>query len=1075
MRKTFQILLVLLSPFFVKAQVTTSNITGTVTSTDNAKLQGATVTATHVPTGTVYKTMVSDKGDYGLFNLRSGGPYTVKVDYVGYTSSEKNDVYLSLGEYLNLDFKLSQQSTTLNDVVVSAYSNQKTGAAGGDETNIGRDKMANLPTVGRNMSDYLRYVPQAKVTADGGISIAGQNNRYNSFYIDGAVNNDAFGLAASGTNGGQAGIAPISIDAIDQFQVVVSPYDASLGNFTGGGINAITKSGTNNEEASVYYFFRNQNLSGKTPGADKADATKLPDFSNKTYGARVGGAIIKNKLFYFANVEWQRDERPQPQIDPYSGAITGAQIQDLSNYLQKTYNYNPGSYLDNPEKVQANRVVAKVDWNINDANKLSVSFRHTDGFRNNVSRSSSSTINFYNAGYVMPNKTNSGSVELNSRFSNSNSNRLLLTFTNVKDDRGPLGGAFPRVQIKDGSNNVYFGTEEFSTGNLLKQNNYALFDVYKIFKGKHTLSFGTDDELSYSYNIFIRQNYGSYIFNSLDDFYAGNAATYNRSYSLVDPGVTGDAAVNAAAEFNTLRLGLFASDEFKVNNRFTLTFGVRLDNTSFLTTPQKDKFFNDTALSKISQYYDLQGAKSGQISSPKLAINPRVGFTYKIPESGLTIRGGLGTFSGRVPLVWPGGVYNNNGISIAGIRGSNVKFRPDAFDQYTAADFGATVSVPSGEINLISKDFKMNKVFRTSLAVDKTFGKGWRATIEGIYTANINEIKYTRVDILPPTEKSAGADQRNVYSLNGSFPQSIGVRADGSTPYTGIYLLSNNDGKKGYSYNISATLNKNWANGFSANVNYVYGRSMILNEGTSSQNSSQWRYMETVNGRNYMDLSRSDFDLGHRIFAYVSKKFTYANKALATTVSLVYNGQSGSPYSFVMANGMVRDYDNSESNDLIYIPKSASEITFVQNGDYTPEQQWQMFNEYIGNDKYLSKHRGEYAERNGARLPFVNIVDFKLQQDFNLKIGGKTYQLQLTYDIFNLTNLINRNWGKQYFMSNDQAAILNMKGYISPTDLTPTFTFTPPTGRDGKVYDLSDGVYNSSRWTSQLGIRLSLF
>lgn len=1073
--KFLAIFLMVALPVLLQAQVTTSNITGTVTSTENAKLAGATVTATHVPTGTVYKASVLESGSYGLYNVRSGGPYTVKVEFVGYAASEKSDIQLTLGENFTLDFVLSQNAQTLQEVVVSTISNQKNNAGGGAETTIGRDKMANLPTVGRNMSDYLRYIPQAKVTSDGGISIAGQNNRYNSFYIDGATNNDAFGLAASGTNGGQAGIAPISIDAIDQFQVVVSPYDATLGNFTGGGINAITKSGTNDIQASAYYFFRNQNLSGKTPGADKDEAIKLPDFSNKTYGARIGGPIIKNKLFYFANIEWQRDERPQPQIDPYSGAITASQLDELSTYLKNTYGYDPGGYMNNPEKVQANRIVGKIDWNINDANKLSVSFRHTDGFRNNVSRSSSSTINFYNNGYVMPNKTNSGSVELNSRFAGNKSNRLLLTFTNVKDDRGPLGGAFPRVQIQDGSNNVYFGTEEFSTANLLKQNNYALFDVFKMVKDRHSLSFGTDNELSYSYNIFIRQNYGSYIFSSLDNFYAGTATTYNRSYSLVDPGVTGDGAVNAAAEFNTLRLGLFASDEFKVSNRLTLTFGVRLDNTSFLTTPKTDAFFNDTALSIISGYYDLEGAKSGQISSPKLAVNPRFGFTYKIPESGLTIRGGAGTFSGRVPLVWPGGVYNNNGIVVAGTRGSDVAFRPDPFDQYTAADFGATVSVPSGEINLISKDFKMNKVFRTSVAVDKTFGKGWRATVEGIYTANINEIKYTRIDILPPTKEAAGADNRNVYDLNGSFPLSIPLRSDGTSPYTGVYLLSNNEDKKGYSYNISVTLNKNWANGFSANANYVYGRSMILNEGTSSQNSSQWRYMETVNGRNYMGLSRSDFDLGHRIFAYVSKKFTYANKALATTVSLVYNGQSGSPYSFVMNRGMVRDYDNNESNDLIYIPRNASEITFVQNGDLTPEAQWDLFNQYIENDKYLSKHRGEYAERNGARLPFVNIVDFKLQQDFNLKVGGKTYQLQLTYDIFNFTNFLNRNWGKQYFISNDQALILNMAGYVSSTDLTPTYTFTPSTGREGKVYDLSDGVYNSSRWTSQIGLRISLF
>jgi hypothetical protein len=666
---------------------------------------------------------------------------------------------------------------------------------------------------------------------------------------------------------------------------------------------------------------------------------------------------------------------------------------------------------------------------------------------------------------------------------------LLLTFTSVEDDRKPLGAAFPRVTITDGTGgSIVFGTEEFSTANLLKQDNYALFDVYKFYVNKHTISVGTDDEISKSTNIFIRQNYGSYSYNNgLSQFLNGLPANnYNRSYSLVDPPKTyGDDATNAAAKFTTVRLGFFVNDEFKVNDALTINLGLRLDNTIFVTDPRTDNFFNDTAIAAISQYYDLKGARSGQISDPKWSLNPRFGFVYKLKDEKITIRGGAGTFTGRVPLVWPGGVYNLNGISIGGFSRGNVPFRADPLNQYEASDFGLTVASPSGEVNLISKEFKMNKVFRASLAADKDLGQGWKITVEGIYTKNINEIDYKNVNILPPTKKSVGPDERNVYDINAnnvSVP--IPMRSGANTnPYTGVFLLSNNDGDKGYSYTASFSVDKRWAAGWAVNANYTYGRSKVLNEGTSSQNVSQWRFMETVNGRNYMTLSRSDFDIGHRINAYAAKKFTYGGGLFATTLSLVYNGQSGAPYSYVLNRGMVRDLDNNETNDLLYIPTETElqAMTFLTNTvgtgasavTYTPEQQKELFEGFIQGDKYLRKHRGQYAERNGARMPFTHVIDLKLQQDFNIKLSGKTYQIQLTYDIFNFTNMLNRDWGKTYFLSNDQSVILDMASYASATNLTPRYRFTPLAS--GTPYTLSDGVFNSARWSSQIGIRFNFY
>jgi outer membrane receptor for ferrienterochelin and colicin len=1055
------------------AQVTTSSISGIVKGKNGESLVGATIKLTNESTGSVYTSITRKGGVYEIANLQPGGPYLLEVTTVGYQKQTKSGIFLNLGETSRQDFELGDKIENLSEVVVTGSRRNPQGAKGGTETNIGRDKMANLPTVGRRIEDLIRFVPQVKTLGgnDGGISIAGQNNRYNSFFVDGAIQNDVFGLASNGTNGGQAGVSPISFDAIDQFNVVISPYDASLGNFTGGGINAITRSGTNKYEGSVYYFFRDQNLTGKTPGVDKSLATRLTGLSNKTYGFRIGGPIVKNKLFFFLNAELVRDERPQPfNFSTYSGSLTQNDVNALIDTVRRKYGYDMGGYLDNPEITEADRIVSRIDWNLNNKNKLSISYRYNKGERTNTSRSSRNTLNFFNNGQFFPSTSHSGSLELNSRLRNNASNRLLITYTNVLDDRGPIGEAFPRVRIRDGSSSLFFGTEEFSTGNQLKQSNLSLFNVFKFYLGKHNLSVGTDNELNDSYNIFIRQNYGSYDFANISAFYNGVATTYDRSYSLLDPGVTGDKSVNAAAKFQTLRVGFFLNDEVKVSNNLTLNFGIRADDNIFLTTPKTDPFFNDSAIARIAPFYDLEGARSGQRSNIKLAISPRFGFVYKIPDENITIRGGVGLFTGRIPLVWPGGVYNNNGISVGGIRGSNVPFRGDAFNQYTASDLGLTVASPSGQVDLMTKEFRMNKVLRTSLAADKNLGDGWKIIFESIFTKNINEIDYKRVDIVSPL-RTAGAGSRNTYPLSGSFTRQIPFRANGTNPYTGVYLLRNNTDKKGYSYNFTFTVDKAWRNGFAFNANYSFGESVVLNEGTSSQNNSQWRFMESVDGRNFTRLSRSDFSLGHRINAYIAKQFKYFNNKLATTVSLTYNGQSGNPFSYTYAVGFIRDLDNSEDNDLIYVPRNASEIVFVQNGTLTPAQQWDLLNSYIENDKYLKNRRGQFAERNGARTPFTHVIDLKLQQDFNVKMGSKTYQLQVSFDVFNFTNFLSSKWGRQYFATNDNFQLLRFNSFVSASDLTPRFTFTPPT--NNIPYNISDGVFNSSRWTSQLGFRLN--
>jgi hypothetical protein len=1073
----------------VNAQVTTSSITGFVKGDNGEPLVGATVVATHTPTGTKYSTITKTEGKYDLGNMNPGGPYTITVSFVNFQNGTREDLFLTLGESSKQDFQLTNRPTELAAVTVSAARGTN---RSGTEANIGRERVANMPSVGRNISDLLRSAPQVKMTTtEGAVSIAGQNNRYNAFYIDGALNNDVFGLAASGTNGGQANIPPISLDAIDQIQVAISPYDASLSGFTGGGINAVTRSGTNTYSGSAYYLFRNEKLAGKTPTGPKEKATRLPDFSDKTYGFRFGGPILKNKLFFFVNGEIVRFERPNVfDTSKYSGNTRGAALAALVDTLKNKYGYDPGSYINIPEKVKANRVLAKIDWNLNDNNKLSFTYRYNYGQRYNTSPSSSSTINFYNNGYIFPTTSNTFTGELRSNFKRGTNNRLLLTFADIKDDRGVIGQPFPRVSITDGSGRIVFGPDNSSTINLLTQKNYNLLDIVRFNLGKHSLSVGTDDELNDDYNAFIQNTFGNYSYQNLDSFYKNRTVgSYSVGYPLIDN--KQDETTAAAAKFKTARIAFFANDEFRPTQNLTLNLGIRADKFFFVTTPATDPYTNDSALAKFSQYYDLKGARSGQKPDMPVSISPRVGFTYKIPEEKVTIRGGAGLFTGRIPLVWPAGIYNNNGINQGGFTVSaqqnknalnTIRFRPDPYNQYRASEVGITLS--KGGLNLISEKFKLPKVFRTSLAVDKQFGQGWTATVEGFYTKNVNEINYTNINILPPTANSIGPDARKVYPINLLIP----ISANGSNPYDNAILLSNSDGKKGYSYNVTFSIDKRFQKGLAINANYSYGESQVLNEGTSSVNLSQWRFMETVNGRNFIGLSTSDFSPGHKITAFVTKKFDYWDKKMATTITLFYTGQSGAPFSYVYQQGAsgnpgpVRD-DPSGGNDLIYIP-TATELqamTFLSNTvsgtTYTPQQQKDALESYIQKNDYLNSHRGQYSERNGDRLPFTNIVDLKLAQDFNIKISGKTYQVQVTWDVFNFTNMLNRDWGRTYFLTNDNIPVVTFAGYVNMnTNLTPQYRFNPNIAQPQSPANISSSnaapIFNP-RWTSQLGFRIN--
>ena len=1088
------------------AQVTTSTLSGTVKDQAGQPLLGATISATNLATGAVYQVTSSKNGAYNIFNMAPGGPYRIDVSYTGYETLTRNDVQLALGEVAAHDFSLVQTTQALAEVVVTTTRTSTNRI--GSETTIGRDKIANLPTVGRNLSDLLRFTPQAKITPNGGIALAGQNNRYNTFMIDGAVNNDVFGLSESGTNGGRAGAPPISLDAIDQITVQLSPFDVSLGNFTGGGINAVTRSGTNKFTGSAYYVYRNQDLSGRSPVpvivAGQETRPKLANFENKTFGFRVGGPIVKNKLFFFLNAERQDDSRPQPfnRADYRGNYLANDSLNVLINFLKNQYGYDPGDYTNNADDISGKRVAARIDYNISSKHQLMASYRYTNLERTNPSRSATN-INFISGGEFFPSVQNSGTVELNSRFTNRANNKLRISYTNVVDDRNPVGQPFPNVSIRDINNaNIIIGSDISSSANLLKQDILNLYDAFKFTAGRHVLTAGFDIDINKTYNLFINRNFGFYEYASMGAFIKNTAPIrYRRGYSLISS-KSGDESEGAAAEFNTHRLGFFLGDDIKMTSNFTLTIGLRADKTAFDNQPATDGFFRDTASRILSQFYDLKGAQAGQMYDPSWQFSPRLGFRANIPGENMTVRGGVGLFAGRVPLVWPGGVFQNTGVTVGAIditpatsggtitfaNGQPVTFQPSINSQYTGTEFGFSGlrTFPQGELNIIAKDFKMPQVLRTSLGFDKRLQNGWTFGMEAIFTKNITEVDWENF-VFDPTRivRTNGPDSRNVYDPRVSLDnRKIALRpylpVAQRNPYTAIILISNNDDRKGYSYNFTTTIDKAFRQGWAFNASYSYGSSVVKNEATSSVNSSNWNNMEATHGRNYIGLSTSDFDLGHRITGYLSKQFKYLGNRLATTITLDYVGQSGNPFSYTMTSNILGDGINF--NDMMYIPTTAdlAQMVFVNNTigsgssavTYTPAQQRAFFEEHIQKDKYLSRNRGRHAERNGARLPFVHLFNMKAQQDFNLKLGDNTYMLQLIYDMFNVANFLNEDWGKQYFANFDQVQILNFAGFQSGT-LTPQYRFTPVAS--GRPYSVSDGVntYNSSRWSSQVTLRLS--
>ena len=1058
---------------------TTSRMTGTVV-TEEGSLPGATIIATHTPTGSKFGSVTNAEGRFTINNMNVGGPYSIEVTFVGYQSFKQEGIYLTLGQTYQVEIELSESAQELEEIEVRAtpgeiFDGNRTGA----ETFVSKKAInEQLPTADRNLNDFTRLTPQANVeSANGGVSFSGVNNRFNSIFIDGAVNNDVFGLANSGTNGGQAGIAPISPDALEQIQVVLAPYDVTLGGFAGGGINAVTRSGTNKLEGSAYYFTRNENLAGKTPTDDpNAERTRLAPFTARTFGFRLGGPIIKNKLFFFANVERQTDEEPRPFIpSDYVGNSTQADLENLANYVRETYNYEPGGFLNNAQTTQATRILAKLDWNINDNHKLSVRHSYVGGETKIFPRPSSRRVVFDNTGYLFPTTTNSFAAELKSTFGPNASNSLIIGATTVRDDRDILGDPFPQVLLDDGNGaSIQIGTDNFSYSNIVFQDVFTLTNNFNLYKGKHTFTFGTHNEffrIQNLFTIFSTPRY-EYFFNGLNRFTSGEGADLSLfGHEALTGGIDqirlGDAGENLGPTFDALQLAFYAQDEIQFSNNFKLTAGIRFDIPIFLEdAPLVNTDFNENTVPEIEQFYDLQGARASNTPNTQVLVSPRIGFNWDVSKDKSTqLRGGIGVFTSRVPWVWPGGMYIRNGLNGKfnvgfGIGEQEVLGEP----QEWLDNLANTSADPGGDVDLYEEDFKYPQVFRGSIGIDQKLPWGMIGSAEFIYTKTLNNIKITDVNLKPAIGNLEGADSRPIFDLNDKIAS--------NTDYENLTFVENTN--KGYTWNFTASVAKPFDNGLTASLAYSFTRAEALVDGTGFINRTNWENLLSVNGNNNAGLIRSFYDVGSRIVASLSYRKEYANN-FATTISLFYNGQAGQPYSYVYNDEGLLTNQSEESTQLIYVPADQSEILLVdQLNDEggvikTAQQQWNELDAFIANDEYLSSRRGDYAEANMSRTPFQNVIDLKVLQDFYIETGnGTRHTLQLSWDVFNFTNFLNKDWGRRYFVGGRTVELIDFQGFVGDTN-QPTFTFNDP----GTVYDIvQSGIY-SARWYSQIGLRYS--
>jgi len=1067
---------------------TTAALAGVVVDEKGEGLPGATVIAIHEPTGSRYGASTRADGRYNIVNMRVGGPYKITVSFVGYKDAVQAGVVLTLAQELRQNFKLEVNQAQLEEVKViasrsSIINSGRTGAA----TTVSNTQITTLPTLNRSLNDFARLDPRAN-----GLNFAGRNALYNNITVDGAYFNNAFGLQP--TIGSQAGASPISVDAIDQFQVLIAPYDVRQGMATGANINIVTKSGTNEWTGSAYRFNTNQGLVGNRIGSV---TNQYGTFNRTQFGGRLGGAIIKNKLFVFGSFEQENETNPGSNFvasrtgtEPNRSVVSANDMERLKKFLAEKYNYDPGAYENYDREKYSQKINLRLDWNISDKHKFNLKYNYLRSF-SDISPSNSGSLSggrspsanvlpFQGILYRINNNLDSYIAELNSTFSSTVANNLTVGYTRMRDFReSPVNNTpFPTVDIGNNNNNqlTTFGYEPFSANNILNSDIFQISDNLTIYKGKHVWTLGAAYETNAFANGFAPNFYGGYQFKSIDDFIA--SANTGVSNALRFTQNSSNFAEFPFAEMKGQTLSFYVQDEISAAKGLKLTFGLRADGTSF---PVEDSpKYNNQYVPGLT-FRDGAKLSTNKFPDFTLLFSPRFGFNWDVKDDKTTqIRGGFGVFSGRVPYVWLSNQLSNNGVLFSSVTLNNPTDRPFSADvnKYRPA-ISTNIQPINYNLAVTDPNFKFPQVFRSNLALDKQLGNGWILGLEGIYTKDINAVYLENVNLPNALGKAVGTDQRPIWytTVNGVVSntrvnQIYGNVRGVNAPSTGNSVTAPNisdaivikNTNLGYSYALTATISKSWESGFFASVAYTNSESKSVNDGGSIA-QSQWRDRFISGDPNENVLAYATFMQRHRINAFGSYKFNYSNNKAATTFGFTYSIAPSFRYSYTYSGDMNGDGQNT--NDLMFIPANAGDIILRDIGTYSASQQWNDLDAYIRQDKYLSKNRGKYAERNGGEAPWQANFDFKIIQDFYLKVGGKTNTLQVTLDIFNFGNYLTPNWGLSQVPI--RQSLLN---YVTnDAQGRPVFQFPYRSGTTPLAQTNQNSFGLGSRWQAQVGLR----
>lgn len=1110
-KTTLLLALLLLVAHFGFAQVTSGAMSGIVLDNENKSLAGAIVKAFHEPSGTVYGTATQDDGSFNLQNLRTG-PYRVEIHFTGFETKIEKDILVRLGETYFLKTSMKAGGTELSEVVVKTdnplINSQRTGAS----TNIGTTEINTLPTVNRNISDFTRLTPQGGpsfATSMGSSSsqfndnsFGGRDGRYNNIQINGANFNNSFGLNSNLLPGGNA--QPISLDAIEEIQVGFAPYDVRQTGFTGANINAITRSGTNEIHGSAYYFFKNQSFTGMKVG--DYSVPNLGSTTKNTYGIRLGGPIIKNKLFYFVNVEHEESKAPGVTYVANRGGATGANVSSvpadsldkLRSFLQSKYGYDPGAYENfaNQAVNKNTKVLGRIDYNINDKNKLFVSYSYMKaqepitqvnatstgaGSRLTNNREGLTSMAYQNAFYGFDHKVWSVSGQLTSSITSRLSNDLFGTYSSVQDTRSTPGNQFPFVDIDlSATSTMSFGTELFSYKNDLTNKNLNIIDNVTYNYKHHSFLAGAAYEYLSFGNSFLPSGTGYYHYKSLSDFMNGKGPiAFAYTYPFADQG--GNTYVKA----NFGQASIYLQDKYNVTRDLTLTAGVRVEQPMYTYQLLDNKYIDTVKV--FDKNGNLTTYQSDKWPKAKPVVSPRIGVNYDVlGNRSLILRGGTGIFAGKVPFVWftnqaggTGTLINTKTFALTNKSKSdsaflnNMQFSkdPSNVSESNGSLFPqkAGQTVPSS-VAIVSPEFKMPRIWRTNIGVDAKLLYGFVGTAEFIYTKDLVNV-YMRNAALPnaQTTLSNGADNRPYWTST----------KPGGSPVNSYYVLENSN--MGESYNFSIGIARPARKGWYGSLYYTVSASQELSSNPGSQASSAWNSLANTSSPNEQVLSYSEYLTPHRIVASASYRIEYL-KHLATTISLYYEGASLGRFNYTYASDINGDGVNA---DLLYIPNNASELKWADIKDasgkvvYTAQQQADAFNAYVDQDKYLSAHKGSYAKRYGAKYPFYNRFDLKFIQDIFNDFGKRRGSLQFTADIFNIGNLLNPSWGAQQRLAVGSGNTSSILKVATPGNATtqPTYQLATAVDNDGKTVlptkTFYDYVGTLSTWSMQLGFRLT--